>query len=650
MSLNVAAGHPRVMVRPDDLPLLRKRAQTTHKKEYDALMALAATGGKDSAEGSDHAQTAWRLSFLYLLSGDQAHAAAAQCALEQVLNRDVSGGYFEAQRRMRSLSCGYDWCFDAFTPHFRQRLAHGALAHCHAIHANEEVWPENYNAGHEINMVPHMLSTGIAACDEIYGARQVLEDTVPRFENMLKCYAHFLKGDSFQQSYSYTAAYVPEIATIFQTLESGLGMKMFEQNPWFANFINWWTYALRSDETFIRYGDYFCSHPVFKNNAYWRPFAVAAAKYRNPLAQWWVNRFTISANEPEVIIFEERENAVAPEGPEKLRRTKLFDPMGVAIARGDWSDGTVAALKCTPVYLHNHCHRDQNQITVFHKGDLAIDSGVYDGYETPQWYNYYIRTIAHNTIVVHDPEEKFISRGRQYANDGGQRFINEPNFSPRSIEAVKSEAFKDGKILSYAEQKDHSYVCGDASNCYSPKKLKRFLRHVIFVLDWPRPATVSLVVVDEVEVARSGLTPRFLLHTMEEPEVSGSSIVNHEGGGRLSTFVLQPQAAKIEKIGGEGKEFWVDGQNYPLKSTPGGPHTPGRWRVEVSPADAGLQTRFVTMLIPGDAESPAETTPTVQVTSAGIVVSHQDLSVGFFEKAPQPLAAKRTISVTLVRP
>src|SRR5205085_3791003 len=105
--------------------------------------------------------------------------------------------------------------------------------------------------------------------------------------------------------------------------------------------------------------------------------------------------------------------------PNELPRTKLFGRMGVAIARGDFEHGTVAAFKCTPVYLHNHGHRDANSFTIYHKGDLAIDSGAYDGYETPHWYNYYIRSIAHNTIVIQDPDEQFISRGKQYANDGG---------------------------------------------------------------------------------------------------------------------------------------------------------------------------------------------------------------------------------------
>src|SRR6185295_8742265 len=112
--------------------------------------------------------------------------------------------------------------------------------------------------------------------------------------------------------------------------------------------------------------------------------------------------------------------------------------------------------------------------------------GAYDSYETPQWYNYYIRSIAHNTVVIHDPEEKFVSRGKEYSNDGGQRFVNEPHFAPRTLEDVTGEAFRDGKILAQRDGDGFSYVCGDASNCYRKSKLKKFLRHVAFVLDYPQ--------------------------------------------------------------------------------------------------------------------------------------------------------------------
>src|SRR5207248_699493 len=167
-----------------------------------------------------------------------------------------------------------------------------------------------------------------------------------------------------------------------------------------------------------------------------------ASRYRDSLAQWWVNRFHLNASEPDQIIFEDRPG-VPPRAPDDLPRTKYFAPMGIAIARGNFDRGTVAAFKCTPVYLHNHGHRDANSFTIYHKGDLAIDSGAYDAYETPHWYNYYIRTVAHNTIVIHDPSEKMISRGKEYANDGGQRFINEPHFAPVNYEDIHSEAFRD---------------------------------------------------------------------------------------------------------------------------------------------------------------------------------------------------------------
>ena len=53
------------------------------------------------------------------------------------------------------------------------------------------------------------------------------------------------------------------------------------------------------------------------------------------------------------------------------------------------------------------------------------------------------------------------------ANDGGQRFINEPHFQPTKFEDIASDAFRDGKIVAYREADGFSYVCGDATNCYS---------------------------------------------------------------------------------------------------------------------------------------------------------------------------------------
>src|SRR6185369_16466649 len=103
-----------------------------------------------------------------------------------------------------------------------------------------------------------------------------------------------------------------------------------------------------------------------------------------------------------------------------------------------------------------------------------------------------------------------------------------------------------------------------ASNCYAKQKLTRFLRHVTFILDWPAKACVSLLVLDEIELARDGLEPRFLLHTMDEPRIDVNKIIAAHGGGRLTGTVLLPHEPRIEKIGGPGREFEVNWKNYPL--------------------------------------------------------------------------------------
>ena len=651
MTWKIRDGHPRVLVRPDDVPALRCRAASTHKEQYQSLLDLAAAGPVPGSHGGDYSEPLWRLSFLHLLSQDPAHAQAAIEALRRVLQLDVCGEYFTAARRIKALAAAYDYLHEPLGDELRRQVGLKALAYSQALYDSGEIEPDCYFLGHAINQMPFVLMAGIAIGDEIDGGAKsipLVADMLRRWEKQMPCYRHFLEQDCFQQSFSYTSTYVGEFPWIFNAVEAGLGIEMYRPNAWFANVVKWWTYALRDDDTFVRFGDYFCAIPLFENGQYFRPLAAIAHRYRDGLAQWWVDRFKLKENEPEQILFEDRPG-VGRRLPDQLPRTKHFGPMGVVIARGDFDRGTVASFKCTPIYLHNHGHRDANSFTIYHKGDLAIDSGAYDSYETPHWYNYYIRTIAHNTIVIHDPAEKMISRGKQYANEGGQRFINEPHFQGRTYEEIGAEVFRDGKIISYREGNSFSYVCGDASNCYRKEKLTRFLRHVTFVLDWPRKTCVSMVVLDEIELADEKFEPRFLLHTMNEPRLETNRIIATHNGGRLTATALLPADAHIQKIGGEGREFEVDGTNYPLNRKMVGPHTPGAWRAEVS-GGTGKSRRFLSLLVPADLDSPAEPQATLEESDAGWIVRQGDLAVALVRPNQNlSVQAPRAVRIELAR-
>ncbi len=611
--------HPRVLVTPPLLNELRQRAHSTHRRELDSLSTLAATGVGDKEDPSPEA---WRLAFLYLLTQDDSHASAAMDALIRVLALPVSGAYFVGARRLKALACAYDWLHGVLNPDMRRRVGQQALAFCQALYDSGEIEPTAFLSGHGINQIPYTAMAGIAIGDELDGALDIVSDAMSRLEKMLQCYRHFLEKSSFPKSYSYTCTYMGELPYLFQAMEAGLGIDAFEKHAWWRNVVTWWTYALRDDDTFNRQGDYFCSIPVFSNPAYYRPLAAIASRYRDPLAQWWVERFTLTDAGPDQILFEERAHATTAKSPEQLPRSRFFPPMGIAVARGDFKSGTVAQFKCTPLYLHNHAHRDANSITIYHKGDLAIDSGAYDGYETPHWYNYYIRTIAHNTLVVYDPSETFDSRGTVYANDGGQRFVNHPHFQPSDCEDIHRAEYRDGRILTFHEGAGWTYVCGDASRCYSPAKLKRFWRHVVFLFDWPQPASVSLVVLDDIELTRANLTPRILLHSINEPAVDGRVITMLEGRGRLTTAVLTPDPVEILKIGGRDSQFMVDGRNYALKGQMTGPHTPGAWRVEIAPSQSpGTHHQFLTVLMPTDHDAAPPPRITATCDAGGVQVN-----------------------------
>jgi hypothetical protein len=642
MPWKLSDSHPRVLFNAQDLPLIRKRAETTHQKELQALLQSAVEPAQLPDPGACNT-LAWRLAFLYQITGDKKHADLAARYLEEALKLGVNPDYGAGSFRLKTVACCYDWLHDALPEDLRKRVGQRALDQSQALYNSEEVDYSTFLAGHAINQIPYILMAGLAIGDDFgtsaaheprplplgthaHPAQEYVNDVLYRIEMMFACYKHFMDGHSFSQSYAYSLAYIGEIPYLLQLLEKGLGEDAFKQNGWFENIVEWYTYALREDESFIRFGDYFCSSSIFTGGYMYRAMAAVASRYKNGIARWWTEKFTVSGVEPDAFLFHDRDG-VKPIAPDTLPRTRFFGPMGTAIARGDFQKGTVAAFKCSPVYLHNHCHRDQNQITIYHKGELAIDSGAYDGYESPHWKNYYIRTIAHNTLVVHDPDEKMYMRAWELANDGGQRQVNIPDFTPRRYPDIFKECYRDGKILGYREGPGFSYACGDASNCYSPKKLKRFVRHAIFVLDWPHPTAVSVVVFDEVELARAGLTPRILLHTVNEPVIDGNQISASHGGGRLELHVLEPSGHKLEKIGGKGRECWINGQNFPVDynadenlSGRAQWHTPGEWRVEISPAKQELASEFLTVWIPSDTGAKPAPAPKLEVHPGGFAL------------------------------
>lgn len=282
----------------------------------------------------------------------------------------------------------------------------------------------------------------------------------------------------------------------------------------------------------------------------------------------------------------------APTRPLSDFRTSHVEPaVGTVYMRSSWDeDATWARFQCGDHYSW-HQHFDQNSFEIFDGGPLATSGGSYGSHDT----NHYIRSVAHNTVLVHLPGERWprMRDGRDAdSNDGGQWAKWGEVHSCPGVDAFRSQRNKweTGDLLAYGSLGTAvTYACGDATAAYAPSKLQKFVRHFLFL----RPHT--FVVMDVVQ-AKPGLKSTWVLNTVAEPSLAGPSALVKTGPGeqpgRLSVKCLLPEETALKAVGGG----LVDGKAYP---PPSGDPKAGRWRIEAESRAANGVHTFLFVLSTG---------------------------------------------------
>jgi heparin/heparan-sulfate lyase len=363
--------------------------------------------------------------------------------------------------------------------------------------------------------------------------------------------------------------------------------------------------------------------------------------------EWIVPVLQFLWDDPEVL---PRNPALASETD--LPRQRFFPGVGHLVMRDGWTpESTWIEFDCGPFFA-KHQHLDQNQFTIYHRGYLAIDSGAdYTDTESPHYLHYYRRTVAHNSVLVYDPAEKFFWSDNLWpaANDGGQRMD-----SARYWNTIRSREdwnrTRDLWDLGSMRVVDHvpgeyHYALGDASHAYSHNKLRLFTRELVYI-----PGQNLLFVFDRVVSANPAFRKAWLLHGVNQPSVDqdngkagagaqefrqAKTFRFSEGEGELLVHSLLPKERVITRRGGSGNEFyapgddhggaWGSGENWPLEppegaALPEDPKlrrmwklfwgedfnkiqpsnrknvVPGSWRVEVSPASGSEEDLFLHVL------------------------------------------------------
>ena len=332
---------------------------------------------------------------------------------------------------------------------------------------------------------------------------------------------------------------------------------------------------------------------------------ILTSRYRNDPAHQAV--FSFNETTPKVAITDNAykdflwHDTSIPKGDLSTFKLSHYSPgAGYVYARSSWDeDATYFFFRCGDRFTA-HQHLDVGTFLVYKEGELIGDGGHYDGFgSTLHDVNYHLRTIAHNTIRVIDPDESWevksraaptIRAGVVTSNDGGQHH-NWPHHNGAAADPAawhaQREIWETGKILAFEEKGDHVFIKADCSKAYSSKKLEKFIRQIVYL----RPGT--FVIVDSVRITNPSFKTIWNLQAMKQPTKTVDGLWTwSNGAGRMFLQTLLPEQTDVNLFYGDNL-YVIDGVNYlPERDT--GPAS--ECRMEITPASAKNEYVFVHVL------------------------------------------------------
>ncbi|MCP4693901.1 MAG: DNRLRE domain-containing protein [Desulfobacterales bacterium] len=645
--LAIPSTHPRIYLTAAKLAALKTMAVPSNSR----WMQLK--GEADDPEGEMHAKA-----LVCRITGQTSYCdqAIAIAQAKMVDNDDSSD-------KPGNIALVFDWC--------RDNLASEEVA---AFIAYFNAWgdaPKDEDSSGWGNYWPRygysFAMIGLASYGDNPRAREWLDEYRHRRyrDYDLPLLDHIAGGGAWPEGMVYDwIANWPRIKAV-EAWRTAAGENLFESTRWFRNRLgyfllyHWPGQADNWGDLFHPYvstGDSERDRGSMTNYGRIQGLILVERFIDDPLArQLQAYLATPPVNNSRNFLYHEEFLWFNPDHPSETpnRLSHFASGTGTIFMRSDWPSGAadtdVGATYLTfqsGDHFTYHQHFDQNSFTLFKHAPLALDSGVYSGDGLSEHdINYYVRTIAHNTLVVYNPAEDF-SRSRPGAssNDGGQRSVYPGSRSPENVDYFQQykTRYDTGDMVRFEDNTFYVYALGDATNAYnnpsynqamdtgqsgSTAKVSRFHREFVYLRPDAPGAADYLVLYDRVGVvdaAFSGQNTKLLFHTFNEPSVNGvpetisagetlysgadlATAVN--GEGKLFIKVLAPASRNLRVVGGRGqKAFWVFGANYdwhwdagedqprPTNNYEDEPY--GEWRIELEPADAALEHNFLTVLVP----------------------------------------------------
>ena len=591
---------------PDGTYIPKDDAVVTYPREFGTESALAAL--------------AWRF------TGEEKYLIKAKKLLKESVR-----GYTEATDMRLPVSwfamprinalCAYDWIFEALTDSERREVIVPLVRHCTLVQPEAGLGiprqPDCEACEGFYNMTPLLWYSGLAAygdgyCDE--EARQQLLEGYERHREMME-YREASAGDDGglnSCAINYTFGRYPWAHFNFMyTYLSACGENIASSYPnigLMPNFL-WWNWVRDdSDRRQMRYlgvGDNYHGQNSMDMHLFYAHLRNYIHFYKEMQPEACALAETLCGLLPDKVFDFEFPvypymvgvDKVEPIPLETLEHSKLharyFEELGLVSMRSSWTDD---ATNC--IFLGGgramHRHYDANSFVIYKHDHLALDTGCRaDGTDMNVTY-YYCQTVAHNAVLIHKPGEKRPGHfGPAYTDDPAA----EENYGGQIEEAA-------AQMLAFETCDDYSYMACDAADSYGGKCTEGVRQFVYLTPD-------CFVVYDRVTSSEPSYRKQWLLHTENEPIRRGRTMMADCGKGRMFCETLLPERPVIEKVGGEGREYWVRDRNYPFdpafleaeqrtaEESGRGTYF-GKWRVEISQPREAADARFLNVISVGD--------------------------------------------------
>jgi hypothetical protein len=589
----VPREHPRLFLRPEELPRLRELARGREaerfarlRAEADRLLASAPTpeptvraSARDAATRAqwwpNRVQTekacgeAETLAFVYLITGEAKYGEGARRWILHLAGWDPDGptnfrlNCEAAKPMLFRLPRAYDWAYTALTPadqeKVRQVMRRRALDAWQSGEVGQGVGHLNRPYNSHGNRTWHKLGEcAIAFLGEIPEAETWLDYAVNKF---YACYPVWSDDDGgWHEGVSYWAGYMGKVVWWLQVARSALGIDGFKK-PFFAQVGDFPLYVAPPNAPNMGFGDLSHGRPSrgwggfmdyflrasgdregFGNRAYWR---------------WWMERWEMTPAGGVLGFLYAANLPPLPEAkpPTDLPSSKLFRGIGVASLHKtlrDSAEDVHLLFKSSPFGGRSHGHNPQNSFQLNAYGEALLTTCVYrDWHGSPFHYQWCHSTVAHNAVLV---------------NGEGQI-----QHSPAPL----------GRIVEYRFSPELDYLVGDATAAYDGR-LTRYRRHVAF-------AKPDVIVLYDDLAAAAPATFQFMLHALKPFALD-------EQAARLA--VEQPQASVTVQYLSPGPLAFRQWDGYEPKPER---EFPNQWHVEAATPEKRPGIGMLTVIIPARA-------------------------------------------------